>query len=394
MGSNKALSPDMLASGRLRVQLDKVIQKLNYDKTPLLRLLTAIGKESTKGMKFQWLQKSRIPDWGGIASYGGDWSSGADTEGEIVVTAGEGWMYGAGDVIRVPATSAVNLYVVSVSTDTLTCKTYDGATTVDFSAGATGAAKLLNISNSFELGSNRGTMRSAQPAEAFNYIQIVQNPYGVLEEMQHLEYDAGGQEKAEQEQETLLKHEFNKEKTLWFGQKHKATVGYMDGAYEQYFTGGIIEAITTNVSTESTLTQAEFGAWVNNAIYYAKKPLIFCGAKVFEALTWWAGQKLQVQRSDKTLGMAVANYQTEYGDLVNFMPHRELFVNDFAGMAVCLDLADIKYRYLDGEDTHLVVGIETPGQKMTINEYRTWMGLWMGNEKRHAVLKGVTTIAA
>jgi hypothetical protein len=115
---------------------------------------------------------------------------------------------------------------------------------------------------------------------------------------------------------------------------------------------------------------------------------------VFEALSWWLGQKLQTRQDEKTLGIAVAQYMNQYGQTVTVIPHRELLKNAYAGYAFCVDLADVGYRFLKGEDTHLEVGIETPGQKQEINEFRTWFGFYVGNEKRHGVLKGVTTISA
>jgi hypothetical protein len=392
--SQNAVGPADLTSGRLRVAIDKDIHKLNIDKTPLLKILDKAGKEGVKRMTYNWLTKERRADWAEIASFGGAWAAGANKAGTIVVAAGDAWMFGPGDIIQCPTDSAVNIYVDSVSTVTLTCHTYDDSTTIDFSAGTVGANTLLQISNTFELGSNRGTMKSHQPGTNSNYIQILQDPYGVVETLQHLEYDAGGREWTELEQETIIQHEFKKEKSFFFGQKHKATTGYMDGTYEQYFTGGLLEAITTNATAETVLTQAEFGAWVNGAIYYAKNPVIFCGETIFEALSWWLGNKLQTRQDEKTLGISVANYLTEYGDPVMLIPHRELLKNQYSGYAFAVDLADIKYMYLDGLDTHLEVGIQTPGQKQEINEYRSWFGCWVGNEKRHGVLTGVTSIAA
>jgi len=396
MGTQGVLSPKHLVTGRLRVALDKEIYDLDIDKAPLLKLLSVIGKQSVKQMKFSWLTKERMPDWGTIDAFGGNWAAGAATDGTITVPTDEVWMYASGDLIKCPADSDVNLYIDSVnkSTGVLTCRTYDNTTTVDFSAGTTGANKLFLISNAFELGSGKGIIKTHQPVENYNYIQIAQTPYGVVETLQHVEYEAGGKEFEEQEREKAIEHAFMLEKTLFFGRKHVATTGYMNGEYEQYFTGGIYEALQTNIKSEADLTKAEFASWVKDSIRYAKRPVIFAGELIFEALTWWAEQKLQIRQDEKTLGMAVAIYLTPYGDRVKVIPHRELLKNEYAGWAFCIDLDDIRYRYLEGEDTHLEVEIQQRGEKKVINEYRTWFGLWIGNEKRHGVLKDVATISA
>lgn len=398
-GLNRVVQPSDLTTGRLRIEMAKEIDELNIDKTPLMIMLSKIGKEKSGRMKFEYLSKERRSDWGTISSVGGAWASGANKAGTIVVPAGEAWMYGVGDIIKIPGSASnANIYVDSISTVTLTCHAYDDSTTFDFSGGADPSAAnvLFNISNSFELGTNRGTMKSFQPTENYNLIQIIQHPYGSTETALHVDYDVGGGEMDEQGKEMLIEHEFSKEKLAFFGQRHYASTGYMSasGGLAQYFTGGMYEFISTNVTTEADLTQAEFGAFINAAIYYAKKPTVFTGSRIFEGLSWWLGQNINTTQNEKTLGIAVASYLTQYGDLVHIVPHRELLQKDYAGIAFCIDLADIKYKYLNGEDTHLEVDIETPGDKKKINEYRTWYGVYRGSEKRHGVLKGVTSISA
>jgi len=395
MGQSIVLSPKHLTTGRLTIDLDKEIHKLNIDKIPLMKMMDVVGKRSTEQMEYKHLYKERKSDWGGIASFSGSWASGANKAGNIVVTTGEGWMYGAGDIIKLPNDTDVNIYVDSVSTDTLTCHTYDNSTTVNLTAGTTGANTILNIGNSFELGSGKGTMKSHQPSESTNYIQIHQSPFGIVETLDYVSYEAGGKELQEREQDAYIDHLFGLEKLMFFGQKHKATTGYMDAVYEQYFTGGAFELITTNATTESDLTYAEFGNWINDCVYYAKKPVVFAGATIFEALSWWLGDRgLQTRQDEKTLGIAVSQFMNQYGDVVKVVPHRELFKNYYAGYAICLDLDDVAYRYLQGADTHLEVGIQDVDKKQIINEYRTWCGFWMGNEKRHGELKGVSTISS
>lgn len=402
-GLNRVVQPSDLTAGRLRTEIKKEIDKLDYDQTPLLAILLKIGKESSGQMKFDYLTKERQPDWGGIASYGGAWAAAAATSGTITVTAGEGWMYGAGDIIKVPATSNVNIYVDIVLGDVLTCRTYDNTQTIDFTAGATGTLKLLSISNTFALGTNRGTMKSHQPDAAFNYIQIIQHPFGNVETLAHVNYDAGGPELKENEEDAWLAHELSKEKLLFFGQKHYAASGYMTYQGQnlaQYFTGGLHEAISLNtipgaVLTEADLTYLEFSNWLAVCTKYAKRPVIFAGELIFAGLSWWLGERgLQTRQDETTLGIAVSNFKTIYGQTVNVIPHRDLLVNKYAGYAFCVDLDDVKYKYLDGEDTHMEEDIQLPGDKQMINEYRTWFGAYIGNPKRHGMIKDVATISA
>jgi len=395
-GNLGPLSPKILATGRLRVEIDDIIHELNINKNLLLFLLTKIGKKEVGRMKFQWLTKERKPDWGTLQAVGGNWAAGAAADGTLTVPADEVWLYGAGDIIKIPTVSETNIYVksVNVGAGVLTCQTVDGSN-IDLSGVAVPLTDgIFSVSNSFELGSGMGTLKSHQPAENYNYIQITQTPYGVVETLEHVEYEAGPTEMSQLEKEKAIEHAFDIEKTLFFGRKHYQAVGYMNGVYEQYFTGGLYEAISTNiVDANGALTEAEFANWVKKITKYAEKPVIFAGEMVFEALTYWAKNKLQIRQDETTYGMAVATYLTPYGDRVQVIPHRELLQKAYAGFAFGVDLADIGYRYLKGLDTHIEVEIQQPDLKQKINEIRTWFGLWIGNEKRHGVLYNVTSIA-
>jgi len=396
---------------RLRVDVSKEIDKLNMDVNLLTFLLDAVGKEEASQLTFNWLTKERMEEWTTINSFGGLWAAGAAVSGTINIPNAERYKIAPADLIKATGTAAnpiseVNLFVTAVGLPdsggagftAISAQTYDNNTTVDFSAAVVPSVDgLLWLGNSFELGTGMGSIRSSQPTPNLNHIQIIQTPYGNLKEMKLIEYDAGGTEPAETEEEAKILHEYSKELTAFFGQKHMATVGYQNGVYQQGFTGGLMEAIQTNIADlggDADLTYAEWGKWVNQCTRYAKRPVIFAGEIVFEALSWWLGQTLETRQDESTLGIAVSTYKNEYGQLVKVIPHRELLRKRYAGYAFSVDLDDMKYKYLKGADTHVVMGIQQPDLKLEINEFRTWMGYWIGNEKRHGVMMGVETISA
>jgi len=396
MATQGVLGPSVLPSGRLRIAMDDVIHDLNVDKTPLLKLLSMVGKETKKRMKFEWMTQELMSSWGTLSAVGGAWAGGAANNGTLTVPAGEAYKYASGDVITLPGQIDVNIYISSVnlSTGVLTCRTVDGSN-IDLSGASTGADKIFNITNSFELGSGKGTIKDEQPTEHYNYLQITQTPVGVVETMLHLDY-VGGDELKRKRNMAGIDHAFKIEKTLFFGRRHKATVGYMNGKYEQYFTGGLIEFVDSGNITDldgGNLTESTFANWVKKAIKYADEPVIFCGEIVFEALTYWAKQYLEIRQNEETYGMKVATYLTPYGDKVRLIPHLELLKNEYAGWAFCVDIRDMKYVALEGEDTHLVTDIQQPDLKQKIDEYRTWFGVKVINGKKHGILMDVGGIA-
>ena len=413
MGQLGIVGPQGLPVGRIRVDVSEEIDKLNLDVNKLMLMSDKMGKTGVGDMTFNWMNKERMSEFTDIVVFGGLWAAGAlSPSGTFDVKDADRWKFAVGDLIRIPGSEAqpiseINIYITAVgivgSGDTgagytlISGKSYDSSTAQDFQAATLAASNptalapvvngIYHVSNSFELGTGMGTIKSYQPVPESNHIQIVQTPYGTLTTMEHLDMQVGGLELAENEETAKLEHEFMKEKLAFFGQKHKATVGYMNGAYEQYFTGGLIEAVQSNVSILGAMTRTEFDAWINQAIYYAENPVVFAGERVYGALSTWLGATLETTQNESTLGIAVSTYKTIYGDTVQIVPHREVFRNAYAGYAFSVDLKDFGYRFLNGLDTHIEVDIQAPDLKMKINEVRTWLGFWVGNEKRHGMLK-------
>ena len=385
----------ILPSGRLRVAMDEEIHLLNIDKSILLFLLDKIGKKAVKQMKFEWMDQERKADWVQTTAIGGSWASGAAASGTLTVDTANAWLFAAGDIIQIPAIAATTIYVDSVNqgSGVITARTVKTGT-INLSGLASSLPLIFLLSNSFEDGTGMGTIKSQQPDELYNYIQIMQTPVGVTTTSMHLDYRGGG-ELDKQRKEAGIDHAFKIEKQLFFGEKYRLATGLMDGVYEQWFTGGLYEACSSNVkSSVGALTRAIWGQWIRDVTRYGQDVVVFAGETIFEALTTWSEGKLQVQRSDKAFGMAVGQYLTQYGDLVTVIPHREVLKEAHAGKAFAVDMADVEYRYLDGMDTHLEVDIQTPDKKQKIDEFRTWFGLWIGNEKRHGLMTGVTSITA
>lgn len=386
----------VLQQGRLKLAFDEEIYRLDIDKSLLLMLLNMkVGKESVGRDKFYWQTKERKSDFVTSTAIAGAWASASASSGTITVGSTDKYLFAEGDTIKIPTISqTVNIVLTAVNqtTGVLTGQTVNDDN-IDLSGVGSNYPDIFRVANAFEIGSGKGTIISQQPTEEYNFIQIVQTPIGITTSAMHYDY-RGKNELDEQRFEAGVDHAYKLEKTLFFGQRGMDTTGLMNSTYPQYYAGGLRQYISTNVTDASgALTQSEFAAWVKTATRYSKNPVIFAGELIFEALTTWSEQKLEVQRTEDTLGMAVTNYLTPYGDRVKVIPHRELLAGDWQGVAFSVDMADIKYVALEGLDTHLEVDIQQPDLKQKIDEFRTWMSLKITNEKRHAYLYGVTSIS-
>jgi hypothetical protein len=383
-----------LATGQKKYAIDEVIHDLDIDRTPFIHLLNKLGKESVDQMKFEHMTDERRADWITPSAVGGAWALGAASTGNLTVSTDEVWLFAAEDVILVPGVSSEPVYVTSVdqATGVVTCRTVTGAN-IDFSGVGSVIDQIFLMGQSFEEGSGKGTIKSQKVSDHYNYIQIFQRPAGVTTTSQHIAY-RGGDIFDRQKKINAIEHEFDIEKTFFFGKKKYVTQGYQNGVYGQWFTGGLREAMSTNVvDAGGALTKTEFMDWVKSVTEYGDETLIFCGGTILEALNTWYEDKLKIMQNQDTFGLKILKVQTIYGDQVMLTPHRYLLKNDFAGMAFAVDVRDVKYEYLQGLDTHMVTGIQQPDLKQRIDEIRTWAGLKIRNEKKHGLLYGVTSIS-
>jgi hypothetical protein len=380
---------------RLNIAIEADIAYLDIDKAMLLLLMNKTKKKGVGRMKHSWLTQERKADFITNESIGGAWdTSPGAASGTFEVAVANVHLFAEGDVVMIPqfdTTRTFYITAVNLTTGVINAVTVDGAA-ANLSAAGYDTAEIFLMSNSFEEGSGVGTIKSEQPTEVYNYVQIMQTSIGVTTTTQHLDFKAED-ELAKQRFESGVDHAFKMEKSLFFGQPKEKLQGLMNGQYRQWFMGGLNHYISSNVDTQAALTQAEFNSWLIDSTRYAKTSMIFSGSIIFEALTEWAETKLELTRNETTLGMAVTKYMTPYGDVVGLTPHRELLTGTYlGGMAFCLDLTDLEYRYLNGLDTHVAVDVQANGTKQKIDEFRTWFSMKVGQEKKHGVLDGVTSI--
>jgi len=389
----------IIPADRLDLSIDDIIDYLNVDRMMLVMLLSKIGKKKVDEMEHSWWTQEKKADWVLLDANpeGGNWAGGAAVDGDIdIKNATDAWLFAVGDVVMLPHIDLTTQYLVTgVSSTTLSLLTVDNTTTKDFSANPNSDKYIFRVSTSFEEGSGKGTIKSEAPTKVYNMVQIFQTPMGLTTTAQHVKY-RGTDEWTKQAYERAIDHEFDIEKQFFFGMRAANTTGLTNGVYQQHFMGGLTDATigAQNTDSQASLTQKEWTTWLSTWLKYARSPLAFLGELIFEALSFWAEAKLQLVRSEDTLGMAIGRYTDPFGKEVMFTPHRELLSGSYAGyeargLAFGVDISDLEYRYLDGLDTHVAVDIQDPDLKQKIDEWRSWVTLKIGNGKRHGILEDV-----
>jgi hypothetical protein len=252
------------------------------------------------------------------------------------------------------------------------------------------------LGNANDTGSGIATLKSQQPAELYNYLQIFQTPFGITTTDDAADF-RGIDEWARLTDRSGIEHAFGIEKTLFFGTRYvnsssKITNG---SRYQQFFTGGLRYWIDTNVNDVDggALTRGDFADMVSAWVKNADQPIIFAGDMIYDALTKWSEQFLRVDQKTNVLGMSVNQFKTSKGKVIGVVPHSELLTGGLEGMAFGADLSDLTYRFLEGKDTHLEKDLQPNDEKIREAEFRTWCGLEVGNEKRHMVIENVASIS-
>jgi hypothetical protein len=358
---------------------------LEPNAAPITVITAKLASMKCINPKFEWYEDELLPDSDAI-NFGSGYAAGATS---MVVD--NGTYFTVGDLIKVPRTAEV-MQVTAVSTNTLTVTRSIGDTTD--AAALVDDDPLFIIANALAQGSAKRNATSTKKTAVFNYCQIIKETIGFTNSFAEYGLYGGNDPKYQRRKKGI---EFKKwiERAFIFGEKAADT----SGTHPQYYTGGIIEKIATNITTDAngTLTEAElFAAFMRDGFRYGSgKKFFFCGRIYASAIDTWGRSKLQLIPKEKTFGIAATRLLSSFGEIV-VIPHNELegvtaaAAAAYGGYGLLLDMECLKYRYLQNRDMTLKMDVVKDGTDATYDEYIAEVGLEMCEEKRHSVYKGVT----
>jgi hypothetical protein len=278
--------------------------------------------------------------------------------------------------------------VTGVSSDTIDITRQFGTT-----AAATIAISdaLLIIGNANEEHANKRGFKIADQVDKTNYTQIFRTPFGISETADNSEM-YGGKDMKHIRMTQLIEHQKEIERAFWFGEPKVLTTG----THYRRATGGVDYWQSTNADNASgTLTEIEFITHLKKAMRYGSTTKwMFCAPIVTAAISFWGHAKLQTVPRDKTFGIAVTQWLSPFGtiNIVNMNMFTENAT--YAGYAYTVDPEQIMYRYLSNRDTRLKTNIQDPSADGEEDEYISEVGLHFSQEKKSALLYGVTSFTA
>jgi len=364
---------------------DKILL-LQPDDAPLLIFTRNIGgKEATDTPKYEWMEDVLLPNTFDVISDGGGSTP-------LVCTAGMETRLRVGDLLIAP--NGESILVTSVASASIGVTRSMGAVVAYNFTSYPGQCVIAG--NALMEGSDYQEFKYTKKEFLSNYVQIFKDSVE-LTEIQNASKSYGGNDRKFQQMKKAIEHKRGIEQAFLFGDAFEDT----SGAQMRRGTGGLLNAITTNVTdiTGGVITEADLETFCRTLFRYhptvtAPTKLFIANPVMVSAFNFWAKNALRITQNEKTFGIRIASYRSAHGDL-DIVKHWLLSdFTTFCTYSFALDPTNVKYRYMAGLDTKFVTDTQPKSVTKTVDEYRTVCGLQVMQQKTHAILKGVTGFAA
>lgn len=274
--------------------------------------------------------------------------------------------------------------------------------TVTRNIGSTGVIAMTTADQFYIMGvvraedSQSTTAVQAKSETLYNYVEFISEPYGVSK-IEQATANYHGDPLARKKMEALARMKQKLEMMMWFG------VRSMDASTTNpiYHNGGIMYWLqkqftdVPSLDVGGTLTKQAWDAWLQDALKHNnQQKFVFCSSPIMTAVSGFASN--QLRPSDVNLskfGMAITQYQSPFGT-VNLI--REPLFDEVASMngaAVCLDLNNVMWRFLEANDVNLDLksydDIQENDRSAKKGEWLAVVGVDIAVGKSHAIMTNV-----
>lgn len=308
-----------------------------------------IRKEAAKNFKIEFFE-----DQIELADYYKPTAAVTAAATSLTVSSTDDDHFRAGDVLLLTNASGQTerLIIASVAANTLNVTNTDGTTRT---AGIvmTTADKFYRMENARAEDSTAPAIRTTKRAEMYNYLEIISETYG-LTRTKKLTSDYNGDPLMLEKRKALSRLMYQLEKMFWYGTRDAAATT----TNPIYHTGGFnyFAELYSDVDLRDfnglALTRAELMSFLTSVAKSgsATKKLV-CGSRALNAL---GNMGFEFLAKDSTqigdFGFNITKIATPLGDYD--VVYEPLFdtVDISKGDMVVLDMANVKYRYLNGFD--------------------------------------------
>lgn len=360
------------------IDMSKTIALLEPNLNPLQVLTRQLDARPTGSPKFSWMEdegEARFDEFAAVA-----------TNVAVNVTVADGTKFAEHYVIQNTATQE-NMLVTGVAGNVLTVE-----------RGKGGAASAIAIGNEILIigvhqpeGDSSRPARSSNPNQVFNYTGITRTPFESTGTLLASDFTHNPADWPFQARKAGIEHGKDLEYQKLFGKKFEDNTG----SQPRRGTGGVLSFINTNqTNAGGNLTKQEFNiAMRAQGRYSGYKSKLGLGSPIaVSELNDFPGDNMQWEQSSRTFGVNIGQFITPHG-VLNLVNHWLLEGDRYGGYLVILDMDEVKRRVLKGRDTHVRTNIQNADVDGRKDEYLTEDGLELGQERKHALIDGITDAA-
>jgi len=368
------------------------LMDLNDSFYPLMSLLGKTGRTAEVGnSSFYHMEDDQHPTYVTTAEN----IITNDSNQTITMSGSDGAKCREGTILLHPATGQQYAVVTINSASELVLAPNQGGS--GYSTQVDSGAKLQIMAGSADDGASAGDGISGEPAQKLNYMQIHRTPYSISRRAKNGRV-YGPDELGRMHEKNLVQHNQEIEKALLFNMLDAGSEGSRVAQ-----TGGLWNWVTSLVETVSgDFTEQTFNNWVKATKYYNQnsEPVYIFGEYICDHLNAWAADRVQTRPEDKVGGISIKRWKAGTGGEIKFVEHGMLTTayeagGTWAGYGFAVNMEHLKLAlYADSRVAkHTQIGsYEKNGIDGEKWEYLTDFGVWVGPERRHGIIKGVSAL--
>lgn len=373
-------------AGIKKLDVRDMIFELEPSEAPFVSIMKKLSKAGCQDTEFHWFEDDLLGNYTQL-----DMASAAAAVTSLVVD--DATIFQVNDVVKtVPGDDGTGnecLLVTGVDDGTQTI-------TVKRGWGTTTATTIYNNEYLYKLGSAQAEAYDSpealitQKVKRSNYLQIFSKTVQLSNTATGIATYGGKRRDFERRKKGVeLKRDM--EAQFLFGEPKEDTTG----AKPQRQTGGIYYFIAlggagaTLDMASAALTESSFEGWLKDLFTYGSdERYVFGGPLLLSSVSQFATPKQRLEPGVKTAyGIVVTRYVSALGT-VNLVKDKH-FMGPYAGKALGLDVKNIKYRYLNGQDLTLRLDVQDKKSHYVMDEYEGTVGLEFHLSKLHGTVTGM-----
>lgn len=378
-------STENVPSSRAVRDVGREIHHLDPSANPFTLMLALERDMVATNVKFEWFEKDLAADLDQVNN-----AAGYSAAATAIVVDNATYFHPFDIVKNLRTAEQFRVTAVTTATQTLTIVRGTGSTAA---AAMVDNDDLLIIGTANPEGASVGEERSWAETNPFDYTEIFRDPFGTTGSEAAME-NYTGDDRTRLRREWAIEHKLRLERAFLFGERNKDAT---DTGKPIRYTGGFLYWATENITDAGgTLTEPEMETFCENVFKHTSGSgtrSLMCASGVISVIDMLAVGRLHLVPKDNVYGMTVKQWATSHGDLM-IVKHRLLKTgaggSGYGGYALAVEPKALRFRYLRGRNTKLLIDRQNRGDDKWTDEYFTEAGLEFRNPKLHGVLKSVT----